>query len=74
VNPAPPVIDPVAAAFKLAEALVDLGLTPSTRTYAPPVPKKVVGYDRVVEAVAGRRGGRSGMTSQTAASGSAGPG
>ena len=43
--PGIPVIDPVVAAFKLAEALVDLGLTPSQRTYPPPREKPLTGYD-----------------------------
>lgn len=49
-----PVIDPVVAAFKLAEAIVDLGLTHSKRTYPAPRRKEVAGYDFVVaETVAG---------------------
>jgi allantoin racemase len=40
-----PVIDPVVAAFKIAEAIVDLGLAPSTRTYATPREKAIPGYD-----------------------------
>lgn len=48
--PGIPVIDPVQAAFKLAEALVDLGLTPSTRTYAAPRRKEIVGYDALAHA------------------------
>ncbi len=40
-----PVIDPVIAAFKLAEAVVDLGLTHSKRTYPHPPEKEIVGYD-----------------------------
>ncbi len=40
-----PVIDPVPAAIKMAEALVDLGLTHSKRTYPTPPTKRVVGYD-----------------------------
>jgi allantoin racemase len=43
--PGIPVIDPVIAAFKIAEALVDLGLTPSQRTYPTPRQKELVGYD-----------------------------
>jgi allantoin racemase len=39
-----PVVEPSTVAFKLAEALADLGLTHSTRTYAPPRAKKVTGY------------------------------
>jgi allantoin racemase len=35
-HPGIPVIDPVVTAFKLAEALVDLGLRPSRRTYPGP--------------------------------------
>jgi len=40
-----PVIDPMPATIKLAEALVDLGLSHSKRTYATPPTKRVVGYD-----------------------------
>jgi allantoin racemase len=39
-----PVIDPSLAALKLAEGLVDMGLSHSKRTYPPPPPKEVVGY------------------------------
>jgi allantoin racemase len=39
-----PVIDPSLAALKLAEALVDMGLSHSKRTYPPPPPKEIVGY------------------------------
>ena len=44
-----PVIDPVVTAFKIAEALVDLGLAPSTRTYARPRQKETPGYDLAFE-------------------------
>ena len=44
-----PVIDPVLAAFKVAEALVGLGLTQSKRTYPLPRPKEITGYDDVVK-------------------------
>lgn len=44
-----PVIDPVVATFKVAEALVDLGLAPSTRTYAKPREKSIPGYDFVTQ-------------------------
>jgi allantoin racemase len=50
--PGIPVIDPVIAAFKIAEALVDLGLAPSQRTYAAPRAKSIVGYDAVAHAPA----------------------
>lgn len=40
-----PVIDPVPAAIKVAEALVDLGLTQSKRTYAAPPVKRIAGYE-----------------------------
>lgn len=40
-----PVIDPVAAAVKLAEVLVELGLTQSRLTYASPRPKELIGYE-----------------------------
>jgi allantoin racemase len=43
--PGIPVIDPVIAAFKLAEALVELGLTPSRRTYPSPREKQLAGYE-----------------------------
>jgi allantoin racemase len=40
-----PVVDGVTAAVKLAESLVALGLSTSkVRTYAPPRPKKIVGW------------------------------
>jgi len=40
-----PVVDGVAAAVKLAESLVSLGLSTSkVRTYAPPRPKRVAGW------------------------------
>lgn len=40
-----PVIDPTAAAVKLAESLVDLDLTHSRLSYATPRAKEVVGFD-----------------------------
>jgi allantoin racemase len=40
-----PVIDPVAAAVKVAEALVDLRLTHSRLTYASPRQKPLTGYE-----------------------------
>ncbi len=43
--PGIPVIDPVVAAFKVAEALVDLGLTPSQRTYPTPRAKTLPGFE-----------------------------
>jgi allantoin racemase len=39
-----PVVDPSLAALKLAEALVDMGLSHSKRTYPSPTTKDVVGY------------------------------
>jgi allantoin racemase len=40
-----PVVDGVTAAVKLAESLVELGLSTSkVRTYAPPRPKRVAGW------------------------------
>lgn len=39
-----PVIDPVPATLKLAQALVDLGLTHSKRTYPAPPAKRIDGY------------------------------
>jgi allantoin racemase len=39
-----PVIDPSLAALKLAEGLVDMGLSHSKRTYPPPPQKDIVGY------------------------------
>jgi allantoin racemase len=41
-----PVIDPAVAAFKIAEAVVDLGLTQSLRTYPRSPEKEIVGYPR----------------------------
>jgi allantoin racemase len=43
--PQVPVIDPVAVAVKLAEGLVDLGLTQSRLTYATPREKPIAGYE-----------------------------
>jgi allantoin racemase len=40
-----PVINPSVVALKLAESLVDLGLAHSKRTYPPPPPKEIIGYD-----------------------------
>lgn len=40
-----PVIDPAATALKVAEALVDLKLAHSKRTYPYPPEKEIVGYD-----------------------------
>lgn len=40
-----PVIDPVVAAIRVAEALVALRLTHSKRTYPAPPSKRIVGYD-----------------------------
>jgi allantoin racemase len=42
-----PVIDSMVAAVKLAEALVDLGVRHSKRTWPFPPPKSIVGYDFV---------------------------
>lgn len=39
-----PVIDPMPATIKMAEALVDLGLRQSKRTYPDPPRKRIVGY------------------------------
>jgi len=39
-----PVIDPPAVAVKMAEALVDMGLAHSKRSYPTPPEKVVVGY------------------------------
>ena len=39
-----PVIDPVKAAVKTAEALVDMGLSHSKRTYPYPPEKEIIGY------------------------------
>jgi len=46
-----PVIDPVITTLKIAEALVDLGLTPSSRTYPTPPVKTVRGYDALMDVV-----------------------
>ncbi len=51
--PQVPVIDPVAGAVKLAEILVDLGLTQSRLTYATPREKEIAGYE--IPARAGAR-------------------
>ena len=40
-----PVIDPIPATVCVAEALVKAGLSHSKRTYAPPRPKDLVGFD-----------------------------
>jgi len=45
--PGIPVIDPVIAAFKLAEAIVDLGLAPSKRTYTTPREKALPGFEHL---------------------------
>lgn len=50
-HPGIPVIDPALTALKIAEALVDLNLTPSLRTYPVPATKKVVGYESLVAVV-----------------------
>jgi allantoin racemase len=39
-----PVIDPAKLAFKIAEALADMGLSHSKRTYPTPPEKEIVGY------------------------------
>ncbi len=39
-----PVIDPTILSVKIAEALVDIGLSHSKRTYPPPPEKEIVGY------------------------------
>lgn len=39
-----PVIDPAKLAFKIAEALADMGLSHSKRTYPTPPKKEIVGY------------------------------
>ncbi len=44
-----PVIDPVPAAVRLAEALVDLGLSHSKRSYPSPPKKRIVGFDAFEE-------------------------
>lgn len=46
-----PVIDPVAAAIRLAQSMVALRIAPSRRTYMTPVAKEVLGFDQVVAAV-----------------------
>ena len=40
-----PVLDPIPVAIKMAEALVDLRLTHSRRTYSPPLEKRIVGFE-----------------------------
>lgn len=39
-----PIIDPAVVALKVAEALADIGLSHSKRTYPPPPEKDIVGY------------------------------
>lgn len=39
-----PVIDPAILAVKIAEALVEMGLSHSKRTYPPPPEKEIIGY------------------------------
>lgn len=39
-----PVIDPIPTTIKMAEAIVDLGLRPSGRTFPTPPRKQIVGY------------------------------
>lgn len=46
-----PVIDPVAAAFSMAESLAGLGLAPSQRSYPAPPLKSITGYDALVAAM-----------------------
>lgn len=45
-----PVLDPLECAIKLAEALVNLGVTHSKRTYPYPPAKEIIGYDNVQHA------------------------
>lgn len=44
-----PVIDPIPAAVRLAEALVDLRLSHSKRTYPPPPRKRIAGFEAFEE-------------------------
>jgi hypothetical protein len=44
-------------AFKIAEALVDLGLAPSSRTYMRPRAKATPGYDLMFERTPASAGG-----------------
>lgn len=44
-----PVIDPVPAAVRVAEALVDLRLSHSKRSYPPPPKKRIMGFDAFEE-------------------------
>jgi allantoin racemase len=39
-----PIIDPAIVAVKVAEALVDMGLSHSKKTYPTPPEKEIVGY------------------------------
>lgn len=48
-HPGVPVIDPTPAAVRLAESLVDLGLTHSKRTYPVPPRKRIVGFEAFEE-------------------------
>lgn len=50
-HPGIPVIDPVIATLKITEALVDLGLVPSSRSHPRPPKKPFVGYDELIERV-----------------------
>ena len=50
-HPGIPVIDPVLTTLKIAEALVDLGLKPSSRTFPTPPAKTVLGYDALTSVV-----------------------
>lgn len=52
-HPGIPVIDPVITTMKVAEALVDLGLRPSARTYPTPDPRPVLGYDALNGVIGG---------------------
>jgi len=46
-----PVIDPVAAAFSLAETLAGLGIAHSRRSYPSPPSKAITGYDALTRAL-----------------------
>jgi allantoin racemase len=41
-----PIVDPAIVALKVAEALADIGLSHSRRTYPAPPEKEILGYDR----------------------------
>ena len=57
-HPDVPVLDPIPVTIRFAEALADLGLAQSGRTYPPPDPKPIAGYDDLGAGPAHARSGR----------------